>query len=382
MLSAAVTAMAGCAASDASSFYKEATSYMEGNEFEKAREAFEKAIALNPDRAEYYIDCAFACLKLKDYEGALAQFDKAYSEKDNQIVRENNKKILRGKGIMYFEQGLYSDALECFENALAIEEEEELNVDIEKYLGAACMRTGMYSEALDAFNNVISKKRSDPTAYASRASAYMALGEPVKASEDYDNAIALDPGNFSYYIGKYNMYMLAGDTAEADKVLQSTYSLKTRTAEDYYNLAVVHYLCGDITMAESEFVISAGDGFYESYYYLGNISIAKEDYDNAEKYYALYAESMGTVSNATYYDGLSECKIHRGDYEGALEDIESGLLICDSTNKRNLLFKKVAILEKFGKYSEALKVAASYLGEYPEDERMAKEITLLKKITE
>jgi len=380
--SVALTALTGCAASDASSFYKEATAYMQGNEFEKAHECFDKAIAANPDRAEYYIDNAFACMELYDYEEADKNLEKAYSEKDNSIVRENNKKIFRARGIMAYEQEDYEKALEYFEKALDISELEGLDPDIRKYLGAVCLKLGRYDEAVECFNKVIEKKRSDASAYASRAAAYTALGDLKSAAEDYDNAIAFDGSNFSYYIGKYNMYKLTGNDAEAEKVLTATYSLKTKTKEDYYNLAVVHYLCGDIKTAETELISAAGDGFYESYYYLGNICVGRGDYEAGLRYYNLYAENVGEIKNASYYDGISECCLASGDYEKVLEFAEKGLEFTGADCYGNLMYKKIASLEKLSRFDEAYEAAKEYNTAFPDDEKVKKELILLKEITE
>ena len=374
--------LTGCAALDASSFYKEGTKYMQGNEFDKAHECFDKAIAANPDRAEYYIDNAFACMELSDYEEAAKNLDKAYSEKNNSIVRENNKKIYRARGIIAYEQGKYEEAEEEFNKALEISELDTLNPDIRKYLGAVCLRLEKYDEAVEVFNKVIEKRKSDASAYASRAAAYMALGDLTKAAEDYDNAIAFDGSNFSYYIGKYNMYKLTGNEAEAEKVLTTTYTLKTKTKEDYFNLAVVHYLCGDMGTAETELIASAGDGFYESYYYLGNICVNRGDFDAAKRYYGLYAENEGEVKNATYFDGMSECFFADGDYAGALEMAEKGLALGSSEGYGNLMYKKIACLEKLSRYDEAFSAAKEYNASFPDDEKISKELILLTEITE
>ena len=382
LFSAALFSLTGCAALDASSFYKEGTKYMQGNEPLKAHECFDKAIAANPDRAEYYIDNAFACMALSDYEEAGKNLDKAFSEKNNSIVRENNKKIYRARGIIAYEQGDYDAAFEYFEKALEIEELQDLNSDIRKYLGAVDLRLSKYEEAIEVFNKVLEKKKSDASAYASRAAAYVATGDLTKAAEDYDNAIAFDPGNFSYYIGKYNMYKLTGNEAEAEKVLTATYTLKTKTKEDYYNLAVVHYLCGDLKTAETELIASAGDGFYESYYYLGNICVNRGDYDAAMRYYSLYAENEGEITNVTYFDGMSECAFAGKDYEQTLSLVEKGLALGSAEGYGNLMYKKIASLEKLGRYEEAYKAAKEYNASFPDDKRIKKELTLLTEITE
>ena len=77
--------------SAANSYYKTGNKFMEKGQYEEALNSYEEAIKKNSERAEFYIAAGFANIGLEKYEDAINTFDKGYSPKDNQIVRENNK---------------------------------------------------------------------------------------------------------------------------------------------------------------------------------------------------------------------------------------------------------------------------------------------------
>ena len=114
------------------SSYKTGNNFMEKGQYEEALNSYEEAIKKNSERAEFYIAAGFANIGLEKYEEAINSFDKGYSPKDNQIVRENNKSLYRGKGIAYLKSGKYAEALTQFASAAAIKEVSDLDNDIKK----------------------------------------------------------------------------------------------------------------------------------------------------------------------------------------------------------------------------------------------------------
>ena len=85
-----ITVVSGCGKS-AGTLSKSGEAHMDAMEYDLACADFEQAIKKNPDRAEYYISYGFALLGKGDIDNAIAQFDKAHSDKENDIVYENNK---------------------------------------------------------------------------------------------------------------------------------------------------------------------------------------------------------------------------------------------------------------------------------------------------
>lgn len=370
--------LGACGAKKAADYYKEGLAYLDKQEYEQAEEALAEAVEKNPDRAEYYIDYAFALIQNGKSEEALIQFDKGYSQKDNKIVRENNKKILRGKGIAYITLNRYEEAAECLQQAWEIDEEQELNTDILSYLGLAYQKLGEYEQAAWAYTELINAKKSNASAYIRRAEVYVLQGKAEEAIEDYDTAIALGGGDFSCYFGKYNLYVAAGNEEKAEEVLASAYALKTTTEEDYYNLAIIHYLSGDYDLAAVEMTEALTAGFVEANYYLGCIYRHKNDLDNAFYYYNQYADTVDHIAIAAFYEGMADCYIEQEKYEEALQAVEAGLALRDVNCEASLLYREVYLYEKKAEYGLAAEKAEAYLKLYPEDEEMQEELTFLR----
>ncbi len=370
--------LSACGGKSAGDYYKEGIQLMEQKKYEEAAQSLAEAVKKNPDRAEYYLDYAFALIQTGKLEDALIQFDKGYSNKDNQIVRENNKKILRGKGIAYSLLNQYEEAKQCLEQALEIKEEKELNRDIMAYLGQACRKLGDYEQAIEVYSDLIEEKKSDAAAYVGRAEVYALSGKLEEAVSDYDAALALDSMNFSCYFGKYNLYAAAGMEAEAKAVLSAAYALKTTTNEDYYNLAIIHYLSGDYDVALVEMEEALRNGFIEANYYLGSIYHQKKDWENAFYYYHQYEETVSTISVAAFYEGMADCYQQQGNYDEALEAVERGLRLQDRNSQAGLLYRRVYLYEQQADFAQAAESAKEYLQLVPEDATMQRELTFLQ----
>lgn len=384
LILAAALSLAACGEKSASEHYKDGILFMESQEYELAEQELAEAVRKNPDRSEYYRDYGFVLLERGKTEEALIQFDKGYLDKDNKIVRENNKTILRGKGIAYIKLKEYEKAKECLEKALDITEVSELDRDILAYLGVCCKALGEYDQALEVYTSLIQAKKSNAAAYADRAEIYSILGETEKASSDYDTAIALDNTEFSYYFGKYNLYAeaaAAGDMDAAEKaqeVLSAAYALKTTTSEDFYNLAIIHFLSGDYDVAAAEMEAAAEEGFLEAYFYLGTIYRQKEVWDKAYEYYCKYEEAVDSIHLASFYEGMADCYLQQQELDKALEMVEKGLALRDKSSQASFLYREVFLYEKKMDYAMAAEKAAAYLEIYPDDVTMKQELVFLE----
>ena len=135
MVLLAVILLGGCSLESAGGYHKEGLEYLTSGSYDKAEATLAKALKLNGDRADYYIDYGMALIQLGRYEEAIQNFDRAILNKDNKIVNKNNKAAYRGKGIAYFKNHNYAKAIEQFDKALAVRELSDLNLDILYYKG-------------------------------------------------------------------------------------------------------------------------------------------------------------------------------------------------------------------------------------------------------
>ncbi|WP_455715772.1 tetratricopeptide repeat protein [Anaerosporobacter sp.] len=213
-------AVTGCGGNkSASDYYKEGMKQYKEQNYEKASESLKEAVTKNPNKAEYYIDYGMTLIQCENYEEALIQFDKAILDKDNKIVRANNKMAYRGKGIAYYNSADYESAIKAFTKAIKITDRSDLDIDILFYLGDAQEKTLDQEGAIATYTKVIEKKADQSDAYYKRAVLKGQMGQLEDSVADFDKAISFDKDNYEYYFGKYAILLQQGDTAGAKDVL-------------------------------------------------------------------------------------------------------------------------------------------------------------------
>lgn len=378
MVLLAVILLGGCSLESAGGYHKEGLEYLTSGSYDKAEATLAKALKLNGDRADYYIDYGMALIQLGRYEEAIQNFDRAVLNKDNKIVNKNNKAAYRGKGIAYFKNHNYGKAIEQFDKALAIRELSDLNLDILYYKGNSQAKAGLFDKAIKTYTSILQEKQTDAYTYYSRAYAYRMLKDYEKSLADYDKAIKLDNKNYDYYFGKYFLLLEEGDTEKATAVLSMAANIKGKTQEDYFNLAKVHYYMGDYDNAIVEFSEAYKNGFAEAYFFLGSIYEQKEDYKNAVNNYSLYIKEEAYISSAAVYNQISYCQLKLNNYEDALSYIQTGLKYNDIEFNQSLIRNEIVVYEKMGEFEKAAGLMKDYLKAYPDDEAAAKEYEFIK----
>ncbi len=367
-----------CSGSSANSYYKTGNNFMEKGQYEEALNSYGEAIKKNSERAEFYIAAGFANIGLEKYEDAINAFDKGYSPKDNQIVRENNKSLHRGKGIAYLKLGKYPEALIQFASASAIKEVSSLDNDIKKYIALTEIKLGDYKSAAGVYEEMLKVKNPDVSLYGKLAEAYFAMGEAVKAVEYYDLAISKEPDNFDAYFGKYEILSAKGEKDKADEVLNKAAGIKITDDISGYKAGILEYLRGNKDKAKEYLNTAYTKGILESSYYLAKISILENNYTEAKAFFEKYEqEEQGKVAISGWYDGMAECLIKEEKYEDALNYVIKGLALEDVSAMKQLMLKKVTLYEKTVDYNKAYEAAVEYTKLYPEDKKMAREVVFL-----
>lgn len=365
-----VAALSGCG--KAGSYYSDGSNNFKSGNYEKAAECFQSAIAANPNRADYYIDYGMTLIAMGKYQDALDQLDRAYMDKDMMVIRQNNKRILRGRGIAYYHMLQTEKAIEQFKLALEIDELSYLDMDILYYMADSLQTIGSYEEAVKAYTDILYIDNKNAAAYGKRACSYKYLGDYDKSLADYESAIELEPKNYEHYFGKYYLMKANGDESGAASVLSQAEKITVATSEDKYQLAKVHFLQGNYDEALSELSDGYAGGFTEAYYYIGEIYRIQKDYEKAAYYYDIFIDS-GEVSSSNVFNQMAICRIKLGDYEAALDYLEQGLAYNYAGTLQVLKKNEIIVYEYLGRYDEAKERMAGYLTSYPEDESAKRE---------
>lgn len=369
--------LSGCGMKSAGSYYQSGNRYFKDGNYEEAAKKFEAALTLNSHRADYYINYGITLIALERYEEAIQQFDLAYIEKDIKIVRQNNKRIHRGKGIAYYLGGMYEEAIEQFDLALKVNELSSLNMDILYYMGSSQMIIGQYQEAIATYTLVIEKQPDHADAYVNRAYIYRKSGDYDLSVKDYDKAIQMKPKSYGYYFNKYYMLLEAKQELEAQQVLVEAEKIEVDTKEDKYNVGILHYLQGNYDTALAELSDSYANGFYDAYYYIGEIYEVKKDYSTALYYFEKYLEE-GKIITPAVYNKIGICYMRMGEYKKALTFLEKGLECSDVVVTKMIKRNIIIAYEKQGMFDIALEKIKEYRAAYPEDVNADREEIFLR----
>ncbi len=371
------TVLGGCGLKPSNRRYAKALEAYEAKEYETAADLFQEAIEKNPDKTEFYLDYGFTLIQLEEFEHAKEQFQRVISEKEIDMVQGNNKKAYRGLGIVEYCSGQYELALEQFEKALAIKQEEELNTDLLLYQSSALELLGRLEEALTIYEELLKEGIETAGLYRTRGNLYRKQGEYEKSLEDYEKAISMSSKDFSTYLGKFAALKELEREGEASEVLKRAEELPVNSDADLFDLAQVHFYQGNRTSAKIEFEQVLEKGFVQAKYFLGELALEEGDFKTAKTLLEEYISS-GRPGTATMYNQLLVCCLQLRDLDAAGEYLEKAKILSDASIRQELARNEVAYLEYMGNFEEALDKMERYLVIYPDDDQAKNDIIFLK----
>lgn len=365
-----IIVFSGC--NTAESSYRSGKKSFENGNYEEAAAYFAKATKDNPEHGEYYVNFGMSLIALGQYKEAIEAFDTVYMDKDILVVRQNNKRSLRGKGIAHYYLREYNLAIEEFQKALKMNELTKLNVDILYYMGNAYRNNGLYEEAVGVYTRILDANKDDAKAYAERAYSYQCLGDYEQSLSDYNSAIAGKPNRYDYYFGKYQLLQEQGELAKAQEVLNEAAKIPVKTSEDKFNMAKLHYYQGDYEAALMELNESFASGFVQAYYFIGEIYRQQGNPSMAVYYYELYINE-GKPELPHAYNQAAACLIALGNVEEALEYVQEGMKYHHADTLAVLRMNEIIAYEKLGKFELAQEKMTEYRADYPNADELSRE---------
>lgn len=369
-----VLMLGGCG--KARAYYEKGQAAFANEDYENALLYFSQALEENPNKAEYYIEQGHAYTALGKYTEARGALESALVEQDLELTRRNNKYAWRAIGITYYEEGKYTEAKTYFEKALAETQVSELNADIRMYLADALECEGDYAGAIAVYDILLAEQKDYAAGYRARAYMSYILGNYEASLADYDAAIALLPEEFDLYFGKYNVLEKLGKKAEQAEVLRAITEIENPTPEDSYFIAKAQYFSGDYDAALAGLYVAVENGYEDAQYYIGEIYKARSNYGEAAYHYQTYIGGAG-AKDAAAYNQLAICLMKQEKFTDALEMVLAGQRLSDPLHTKQLLFNEIVIYEKMGEYTMAYERTAAYVRQYPEDEKIQKELEFL-----
>jgi len=169
---------------DARTYYHRGNTLYEKGDYDKAIEAYNTAIILNPTFSEAYSNRGLCQYNLKNFDKGIADYSKS-AELD-----PKNPVIYNNRGDAYYRKQQFNEAIEDYDRALALNP-KYLKAFYNRGLAYACLQD--YEKAVEDFTEVVKLNSSFSEAYHIRGLAYDYLNQLDKAIADYDKAIELNP---------------------------------------------------------------------------------------------------------------------------------------------------------------------------------------------
>ena len=288
-----------------------------------------------------------------------------------------NLEAARDAGISAMGQAQYEQAVSSFEEAYALCDEKmpETKTDIALYEAACQMKMEDYESLKDTCTRILALGEN-ADAYYMRGVAFLKLGESDAAKADFDGAVALEPKNYAMALNIYRQYEEISQSAVGDQYLQQALNQESTDMEDDYQKGSIFYYLGDYEKAAAALAPSVEAKKEEAMRLMGQVYLAQGDTQSAWVVYQQYKETFGETAES--YNGIALCDMADGDYDTALQDIQTGLsLDVSDSSKRDLLYNEIVIYEKKQDFQTARQKAEEFMQLYPDDEAGQKEYDFL-----
>ncbi len=225
---------------DDAAYYNMGNAYGELGEYQKAINAYQKAIEIKLDMHEAYNNMGNAYNELKEYQKAINACQKAIE------IKPDNHEAYYNMGNAYNKLKEYQKAINAYKKAIEIKHDKH-----EAYynMGNAYGKLGEYQKAINAYKKAIEIKPDMHEAYNNMGNAYNELKEYQKAINACQKAIEIKPDNHEAY---YNMGIAYGKLGECQKAInayQKAIEIKPDKHNAYYNMGIAYGELGEYQKA-------------------------------------------------------------------------------------------------------------------------------------
>jgi len=210
----------------------------------QAMAEFNKAISLNPAYAEAYSNRGVVFYENKEYDKAIADYDKAISIDPNLADAYNHR------GFLYAFQGKLAQALENYNKAISLDPKLR---DAYINRGNYYLRKKEYEQALNDFNKALPLGWTHAVTYNARGEVFAARGDFEWARNDFNQAISLNPNYGKAYKNRGIVYMETGEYEKALNDFTKAIFLNTDLAETYELRGKLYKKRGDEERARLDF---------------------------------------------------------------------------------------------------------------------------------
>lgn len=284
---------------------------LEEKDYEGAIAEFNRALDLNPDDLYAFFNRAAAYNALGEYSAALEDLDRAL-DIDPELDRAYSS-----KGIVYSSMGEYDRAVNNFNEAI------ELNSSsAEAYFGLALINTkqGETPLALTNYTQAIDLDSNYVEAYYGRGLSYRRQGDYERAIADFDEAIRINPEYTLVYLDRGISYFEQQQYEQAIADFSEIIGMNPEDPQAYRRRALSYFKQEDYDRAIADYnkAIPLDPQHLKAYYNRGLSYFRTQNYRRAIDDFERTVDLDPDYADAYYNCGLSYKM--EGDYKYALEN--------------------------------------------------------------
>jgi len=291
---------------------------------------------------------------IKEHENRLSTHESHQKEIKNVIQNiANNAEESANKALAYslFTQanGEYGNrAIDLYTQAIEIFPTKDAYIN----RGNAYSKKRRFDLAIIDYNSALEMDSDYADAYYNRGNTYCRMHEYNKAILDFNRSIALNDDDAEAYMSRGVVYLRKGLYEKAIDDFKMTLELDPDYIEACCNLGDAFFAKGDYDNAlvyYTNFIEKRPQDAYaynnRGYVYLNTsvLDLAQADFDKAIKL---------CPDNPEYFDSRAELFILLQEYEKALEDVKTGLLLKPNEDLHELLMMKKKTCEEMLKSKE------------------------------
>ncbi len=208
--------------------------YLQKNQDDFAKSAFDKALELNPQTVEAIIGHGLIARKQGNGDEALTFFDKA-------CALNASPEAFYQAAVQYRLNGQFANALPIIDKAIA----GQSLASFYNEKGLILEALGNWEEALDSYGKAIELDSYAPDAYANQGNIYQKIGLLNQAEDSYKRALALDNTFLEAHHNLASLLYKIDRKSEALEHYREALILNPVHISSLYNLAVILEENGD-----------------------------------------------------------------------------------------------------------------------------------------
>ena len=163
-------------------YFEKSVAFNKRGEYIKGFELLDKAVKIDPKLHLGYRGW-MKLRKLRDFEGALKDFDQLDSLTPNFVDAPWGENIDFLRGECYFGNKDYIKAIACFNRSVKNQKEDWADIQTFVYLGICEYKLGNYEKAISEFKRALKQSESTCEAHFNLAMSYEKIGDLDKAKE-------------------------------------------------------------------------------------------------------------------------------------------------------------------------------------------------------